>query len=164
MTIREFQSGDAPSIKELIDATIDVSYAMFPLAYRQHWRDDHHSINQINAEASDGFTLVLETTAAIIGVGTLLRGQIQSVFIHPQYQRRGWGTTLIHRLEDHARNGGVTTVRLSALPPSKPFFEGLGYHVVEEHRFHDEALHHFAYYILEKSVQCRPSSPSARPS
>ncbi len=152
VTFREFQTGDAPSIKHLIDTTITVSYAMFSPAYRQHWMDDHHSLNQIIAEASDGYTLVVEREAAIVGVGTLLRGQIQSVFIHPQYQRRGWGTLLIHRLEDSARKRGVATVRLAALPPSKPFFEGLGYLVVAEHRFHDAALHQFAYYIMEKSV------------
>ncbi len=152
VTFREFQTGDAPSIKHLIDTTITVSYAMFPLAYRHHWMDDHHSINQIIAEASDGYTLVVEREAAIVGVGTLLRGQIQSVFIQPQCQRRGLGTLLIQRLEDTARKGGVTTLRLSALPPSKPFFEGLGYQVVTENRFHDTALHPFAYFIMEKNV------------
>jgi len=152
VTFREFHTGDAPAIKHLIDTTITVSYAMFPPAYRQHWMEDHHSITQIVAEASDGYTLIAERMAAIVGVGTLLRGQIQSVFIHPQYQRRGWGTTLIHRLEDHARKDGVTTLRLSALPLSKPFFEGLGYHVVAENRFHDAALRQFAYYVMEKNV------------
>jgi N-acetylglutamate synthase-like GNAT family acetyltransferase len=125
---------------------------MFPPAYRQHWMEDHHSVAHIVAEASDGCTLVVEWEEKIIGVGTVLQGQIQSVFIHPRYQRRGWGTALIHRLEDHARKAGVKTLRLSALPPSKPFFEGLGYHVVTENRFKDTPLQQFAYYVMEKSV------------
>jgi N-acetylglutamate synthase-like GNAT family acetyltransferase len=144
--------GDVPSIKHVVDATIHASYAMFPPAYRQHWMEDHHSVAHIVAEASDGCTLVVEWEGKVIGVGTVLQGQIQSVFIHPRYQRRGWGTALIHRLEDHARKAGVKTLRLSALPPSKPFFEGLGYHVVAENRFKDTALQQFAYYVMEKSV------------
>ena len=144
--------GDVPSIKHVVDTTIHASYAMFPPAYRQHWMEDHHSVEHIVAEASDGCTLVVEGEGKVIGVGTVLQGQIQSVFIHPTYQRRGWGTALIHRLEDHARKAGVKTLRLSAVPSSKPFFEGLGYHVVTENRFKDTTLQQFAYYVMEKSV------------
>jgi N-acetylglutamate synthase-like GNAT family acetyltransferase len=135
-----------------MDTTIDTSYSMFPSAYRQHWRDEHHSTEQIITEASEGYTLVVECDGRIVGTGNVLHEQIQSVFIHPEYQRRGYGTAVVHRLEDHVKRASVRILRVSALTPSKRFFEGLGYHVMSENRFRDEPLQHFKYYIMEKRM------------
>lgn len=125
---------------------------MFPAEYRQHWMDEHHSTDHIVTEATEGYTLVIECEGQIIGTGNVLHEQIQSVFVHPEYQRRGCGTELIHRLEEHARKEGVDTLQLSALPPSKQFFEALGYHVLSENHFKDDNLRQFNYYIMEKRI------------
>jgi len=125
---------------------------MFPSEYRQHWMDEHHSTDHIATEASKGYTLVIECEGQIIGTGNVLHEQIQSIFVHPEHQRRGWGTELIHRLEEHARKEGVGTLRLSALTPSKQFFEALGYQLMSEHQFQDDNLRQFKYYIMKKSI------------
>jgi N-acetylglutamate synthase-like GNAT family acetyltransferase len=125
---------------------------MFPSAYRQHWRDEHHSTEHIITEASEGYTLVVEYEGRIVGTGNVLHERIQSVFVHLEYQRRGYGTTVVHQLEEHARKDGVRTLQVSALTPSKQFFEGLGYHVTSENRFRDEPLQHFKYYLMEKRM------------
>lgn len=150
--IREFRFGDIDSIKHLIDTTINTSYAMFPTEYRQHWMNEHHSSEQIVAEAREGYTLIVECEREIIGTGNIHQNLIQSVLIHPNYQRQGYGTALIHRLEEHARNHAVNTVRVTALTLSKPFFERLGYQTFSEHYFRDESLKQFRYYRMEKSV------------
>jgi N-acetylglutamate synthase-like GNAT family acetyltransferase len=125
---------------------------VFPSEYRQHWIDEHHSTEHIGTEASEGYTMIIECEGRIIGTGNLFHEQIQSVFIHPEYQRRGWGTELIHRLEEQARKEGVRTLRLSALTLSKRFFESLGYRIISEEQFKDDYLRHFKYYIMEKSI------------
>lgn len=150
--IREFRSGDIESIKHLMDTTINTGYSMFPSEYRQHWMDEHHSTDHIATEASEGYTLVIECERKIIGTGNVLREQIQSVFIHPVYQRHGYGTELIHRLEEYARKEGVGTLRLSANTLSKQFFEALGYRIISENPFKEDNLQQFKYYIMEKSI------------
>ena len=135
-----------------MDTTINSSYSMFPSEYRQHWMDEHHSTDHIATEALKGYTLVIECEGQIIGTGNVLHEQIQSVFVHPEHQRRGWGTELIHRLEEYAKQEGVDTLRLSALTPSKQFFEALGYQLMNEHHFQDDNLRQFKYYIMEKSI------------
>jgi N-acetylglutamate synthase-like GNAT family acetyltransferase len=144
--------GDLDSIKHLVDMTINSSYSVFPFEYRQHWMDEHHSKEHIFAEASEGFTLVVQCDGKIIGTGNVLHEQIQSLFVHPEYQRRGYGTELIRRLEDQARMEGVGTLRLSALTHSKQFFEGLGYQIISENQFKDDNLRQFKYYNMEKSI------------
>ena len=150
--IREFRAGDIDSIKYVMDTTINTSYSVFPSEYREHWMDEHHSTEHIATEASEGYTLVIECKRKIIGTGNVLDEQIQGVFIHPEYQRRGYGKELIHRLEIHARKEGIRKLRLSALILSKQFFKGLGYRIISENRFKDDDLRQFKYYIMEKSI------------
>jgi N-acetylglutamate synthase-like GNAT family acetyltransferase len=135
-----------------MDTTINTSYSMFPSEYRKHWIDEHHSTDHIATEASEGYTLVIECEGKIIGTGNVFHKQIQSLFVHSEYQRRGYGTELIHRLEEYARKEGVDTLRLSALTPSKQFFEALGYRIISENQFQDDNLRQFKYYVMEKSI------------
>ncbi len=151
--IREFRLGDIDSIKNLVDTTINTSYSVFPYEYRKHWMDEHHSTEHIFAEASEGLTLVVQSEGKIIGTGNVLHEQIQSLFVHPEYQRRGHGTELIHRLEEKARMEGVGTLRLSALTFSRQFFEGLGYKIISENRFKGDNLRQFKYYNMEKRIK-----------
>jgi putative acetyltransferase len=112
--------------------------------------DEHHTLEQIITDASEGYTLVIEYQDQIIGTGNVRHDEIQSVFIHPDYQHQGFGTELISRLEEPARDHSVRTLQLYALTPSKRFFEGLGYHTLRENQFKNENLQHFRYYHMEK--------------
>ena len=135
-----------------METTIITSYSMFPSEYRQHWMNEHHSKDHIVAETSEGYTLILEYERKIVGTGNILHDQIQSLFVHPEYQRRGYGIELIRRLEEQARMDGVRIIRLSANTLSKQFFERLGYRMISENRFKDDDLRQFKYYIMEKRV------------
>lgn len=149
---RTFQSQDISAIQALIIETISVCYASFPLAYRQHWIEEHHSKEHIITGASEGYTLVLEHRGNIIGIGTLLLDEIRGVFIHPNYQLRELGTELLIRLEKRAKQQSIQEVQVYALPPSRPFFERLGYHTISEHQFKDQNLQQFKYYVLKKQI------------
>ena len=149
---RLFQSTDIYALQQLMQTTINTCYASYPPEYRQHWMDDHHSSDHILQEAAEGFTLVIERHGKIIGTGNIMHDWIQSILIHPEYQRQGYATELIHRLEEQARQKGVNRVQLTALPPAKSFFEHLGYHTISEHHFKAEHLRQFTYYRMEKQI------------
>ena len=150
---RLFQLPDINVIQSLMKDTISTCYATFPLAYRQHWMDDHHSVDQILQEATEGLTLVMECEGRIIGTGNILGNRIQSIIVHPDFQRQGYGTVLMHHLEHLAKKNGITILHLSALTLSRPFFEQLGFHTVSEHHFKAENLRQFNYYIMEKRIE-----------
>jgi N-acetylglutamate synthase-like GNAT family acetyltransferase len=150
---RLFQLPDINAIQSLMNETISTCYATFPLAYRQHWMNDHHSVDQILQEATEGVTLVMECEGRIIGTGNIIENRIQSIIIHPDVQRQGYGTELMQRLEQYARNTGISGVQLSALAPSQPFFKLLGYQTISEHQFTAPNLRQFKYYIMEKRIR-----------
>jgi N-acetylglutamate synthase-like GNAT family acetyltransferase len=133
--------------------TISTCYATFPYAYRHHWLEEHHSVDQILAEATEGLTLVIECRGNIIGTGNIINNRIQSIVIRPDMQRQGYGTELLQRLEQYARNQGIRMVHLSALPPAQPFFERLGYQTLSEHYFKAPNLRQFTYSIMEKRLE-----------
>jgi N-acetylglutamate synthase-like GNAT family acetyltransferase len=133
--------------------TISTCYATFPPAYRQHWMEDHHSVDQILAEATEGLTLVIEYRGNIIGTGNITSNRIQSIIIRPDMQRQGLGTELMQRLEQYARNNRISVVQLSALTPARPFFQRLGYQTISEHHFKAPNLGQFKYYIMEKRLE-----------
>jgi N-acetylglutamate synthase-like GNAT family acetyltransferase len=149
---RLFQLTDINTIQSLMQETISKCYATFPLAYRQHWMDDHHSVDQILSEATEGLTLVIEYAGKIIGTGNISSNKIQSITIHPNFQRQGYGTELMHRLEQYAKNNRISVVQLSALTPARSFFEQLGYKTISEHHFNAPNLRQVKYYIMEKQL------------
>jgi N-acetylglutamate synthase-like GNAT family acetyltransferase len=114
--------------------------------------EDHHSVDQILQEATEGLTLVMACEGRIIGTGNIMGNRIQSIIVHPDFQRQGYGTELVQRLEQYARNHRISVVQLSALTPSRPFFEQLGYHTISEHQFKASNLRQFKYYIMEKQL------------
>lgn len=150
---RTFQLTDVNAIQSLMEETVSTCYGTFPLAYRQHWIDDHHSRERILTDASEGYTLVVEYQDNIIGTGSLLQDEIQSVFIHPDFQQLGLGTQLMIRLEEYARQRSIQEIQLYALTLSRSFFEKLGYHTISEHQFKDPHLRQFKYFIMEKRLE-----------
>ena len=149
---RLFQLPDINAIQSLMEETISTCYTTFPIAYRQHWMEDHHSVDQILQEATEGLTLVMECEGRIIGTGNILGNRIQSIIVHPDFQRHGYGTELLQRLEQYARNNRISAVQLWALTPAQPFFKQLGYQTISEHQFNAPNLQQFKYYIMEKRL------------
>ena len=136
-----------------MNETISTCYTTFPHAYRQHWMEDHHSVDQTLQEATEGLTLVIECRKHIMGTGNIVNDRIQSIMIRPDMQRQGYGTELLQRLEQHARNTGISVVQVSALPPARPFFERSGYKTISEHPFTAPNLRQFTYFIMEKQLE-----------
>jgi N-acetylglutamate synthase-like GNAT family acetyltransferase len=139
-------------MKELIDRTITTCYAEYPIEFRQHWMDEHQAQQHLLTESMEGYTLIIECNRQMIGTGTLLHDKIKRVFIHPDYQRKGYGILIMQKLEQQAKTNAIKTIRLSATPPSKPFFERLEYKPISEHNFKDEHLKRFRYYRMEKEI------------
>jgi GNAT superfamily N-acetyltransferase len=74
----------------------------------------------------------LEENGDLVATGSLVDGEIFAVFVHPAFQGIGHGKALMRVLEDKARASGVSESLLSVSLPSKRFYEGLGYEIVQE--------------------------------
>ena len=130
--IRAFEKSDVAALRRLICDTIDVSYApVYPPKALDFFKA-FHAEEKVRERAQRGTVLVAEANGALIATGSLLEGEIFAVFVHPDRQGAGLGKALMERLEEDARSAGVAESVLSVSLPSKHFYEGLGYEIVEE--------------------------------
>ena len=130
--IRAFKEADVAALRRLICETIDISYApVYPPKALDFFKA-FHAEERIRARAQHGTVLVAEADGDLVATGSLLDGEIFAVFVHPDRQGAGLGKALMERLEEDARTAGVTESVLSVSLPSKRFYEGLGYEIVEE--------------------------------
>jgi len=150
--LRAFRDQDLEGIKSLIDETMGISYFEYPVEYREHLMEGHHSREHILDEARNGYTVVLEYEKRIIGTGTLLGEKIQGVFVHPSHQRKGFGKLIMHELEERALANGVTTLFLESTPVSKLFYDSLDFTTLKEACFSVGAEHNFHYYKMAKEL------------
>lgn len=90
-----------------------------------------HAEPRIMERGRIGRVLVAYKGGELIATGSLVEGEIFAVFVHPDHQGAGLGKALMKRLEDHARATGATESVLSVSIPSKAFYEGLGYEIIE---------------------------------
>lgn len=130
--IRLFEDADVVPLRRLICKTIDTSYAPVYSPKALDFFKAFHAEDKICARAQHGTVLVAEAEGELVATGSLLDGEIFAVFVHPDRQGAGLGKALMERLEEEARAAGATESVLSVSLPSKRFYEGLGYEIVEE--------------------------------
>jgi putative acetyltransferase len=80
-------------------------------------------------EVRDVFVALLgEVIAGTISLGS---GKLHSLFVDPAHQSLGIGRQLVAHLEEHARAKGLERLWLSSSIAAKPFYERLGYGVLD---------------------------------
>ena len=131
--IRRLKESDIVYLRKLIGDTIIVSYGhVYPPRAVEFFKD-FHAAPKILERGRLGTVLVVEENGELIATGSLVDGEIFAVFVHPDYQQAGLGKALMNALEDQARAAGVTESVLSVSLPSKQFYEGLGYELIQQY-------------------------------
>jgi GNAT superfamily N-acetyltransferase len=128
--IRNFIHTDIAATKELIHTTIQTCY---PAIYAPDVVDyflNYHSEEDILRSDSEGHLLVLLYDGIIRATGFLAGHELGGVYVHPQYQRRGFGTAIVERLLELAIDEQLYKVRLDATPLAKPLYDKLGFRLV----------------------------------
>ena len=151
--VRVFKETDLGQVKNLIDKTIDTSYAYYPTEFINYWKNNVHSKDSILKDALEGFTLVAELNKEIVGTGTLVGSEILRVFVNPRFQRKGIGKKIMSLLEEHARENGVDAVYLTSTPVSKSFYDSFGYQTIERKIFSEENSQKVGYFRMTKNLK-----------
>ncbi|UCG43206.1 MAG: GNAT family N-acetyltransferase, partial [candidate division WOR-3 bacterium] len=125
--LRLFRPDDLGAVQAVIFRTIDACYAEVYPPQALAFFKEFHSKENILEDSGQGHTFVLEVDGRIVGAGGLSKATIKRVFVDPEFQHRGLGQLMMARLEEQARERGVTTVDLDASLPSKRFYDFLGY-------------------------------------
>ncbi|RWB97246.1 MAG: GNAT family N-acetyltransferase [Mesorhizobium sp.] len=132
MIIRPFEKADLFALRNLICETIEISYRKDYPSRAIDFFKQFHSKERIMERTASGTVLVVEQDGELVATGSLDGAEIFAVFVDPGRQGTGLGRKLMELLENRAHQNGVTKTVLSISLPSRRFYEGLGYQVVEE--------------------------------
>jgi len=119
-------------VRSLIHRTIDTCY---PAAYPPRavaFFKTFHSAEAIQERATAGHVVVVAEDDHIVATGAAVDGEITGVFVVPERQGEGLGSLVMDELEATSFLAGHRAVRLSVSLPSRGFYEGRGYHIIED--------------------------------
>jgi ribosomal protein S18 acetylase RimI-like enzyme len=90
----------------------------------------------------------------VIAVGRLQfntphQGQLRYMAVSPEYQGQGIGRLLADAFETEAANRGCTDIILDAREPAVPFYQRLGYHIIDKSYLLFNEIQH---YRMQKSL------------
>ncbi len=132
IAIRSFREADLVPVGRLIHRTIEICYSgVYPPRAVRFFKE-FHSGEKILERRRKGEILVVEKEGRVIATGSVVAGEIFGVFVHPGFQKHGYGRLLMDRLEDRLRAGGRPSAELSVSLPSRRFYENRGYELLEE--------------------------------
>jgi len=132
--------------------------AYYELRYtvlRQPWGQPRGSERAADDEATTTVhALALGPDGQALAVGRLhpssaTEGQVRFMAVTPNSQRQGLGRKVLAYLEEKARHAGLSSISLHAREGAVPFYESLGYAVVEPSHLLFGQIPHF---LMRKSL------------
>ena len=131
LEVRRFATGDARAVRELDDAILS------PTGARGRADADLDSIAAAYLQDGGEF-LVGICDGRVVAIGALRHvtdtaGEINRMRVHPGFRRRGFGRTMLTRLEHRASELGYRRLRLDtpvALNAARRLYESTGYREV----------------------------------
>lgn len=136
MTIRSYEPADSEAVWELHNVALQATGAHLG---NGAWDDDLKNIPQLYQQ-NQGCFLVGVLDGRIIAMGAVKRAdvnraEIKRMRVHPDFQRRGFGTELIKALETEARRLGYEVLHLDTTTlqtAAQKLYEKHGYRQVGE--------------------------------
>lgn len=113
LELRRFDDADAEAVRELHDLALADAGAHLGSG---PWDEDLESIRRSYLQDGGEFLLGW-LDGRLVAMGALrhvtaVAAEIKRMRVHPRFQRRGFGRTLLARLEDRARELGYSKLRL----------------------------------------------------
>ncbi|WP_024334764.1 GNAT family N-acetyltransferase [Desulfotignum balticum] len=152
--IRPFNRTDLHTLHRMICETIEASYSGVYPPRAVGFFKEHHSERKIVERSSAGKILVLisERDDCILATGALIGSDITGVFVRHAHQRQGYGEAIMNRLEQMAKENGISKLTLSISLPSRQFYERLGYKVLDERVINVGEGEFLKYWSGEKAL------------
>ncbi|WP_289135556.1 GNAT family N-acetyltransferase [uncultured Brevibacillus sp.] len=90
------------------------------------------SLNNWKESLSGNIAFVAELNSQIVGFSDMtFHGYLDRLFVHKDFQGQGIASALVNTLESEARNLNIVQIETNASITAKPFFEKMGYEVIQ---------------------------------
>ncbi len=128
MLIRKAVSADAQAVFELRNAAINAQCAAhYAAADLKIWTSGEMSDSLIRHVETICHVAVIEGTVAGTCMLDLVSGQVDAIFVHPAFMRRGIGRQMMQHLQSLAQEAGLASLHLSATLNAVAFYRSLGF-------------------------------------
>lgn len=110
-----------------------------------------HSRENIAKDIEKGNVGMLLLDGQIVGTGSYDGNHITRVYVLPEFQGKGYGSFIMHCLEDRI-SAKYDTVLLDASLPASHLYEQRGYHTVKHEKWSVENGVVLVYEVMEKEL------------
>lgn len=140
---------DLQTVYEIVQHTIKTIY---PNYYPKEVVDffcELHSKDAIREDMEKGHVSVLRINGKSIGTGCFVENHITRIYVLPEYQKKGYGTFIVKKIEDRIC-GKYDKAYLDASLPAAALYEKLGFSTIKHERYPVKNGVILAYEIMEK--------------
>ena len=157
VALRPYLPTDAKRCAEIFRLSIEELAADdYDEAQREAWASRADDEAAFGAKLAGALTLIAMIDGAVAGFASLKGGEIDMLFVDPEFARQGAGRTLVEALSKLAQARGAKRLTTEASDVAKPLFERLGFAAQKRNlvRKGDEWL---ANTTMTKSLGADPS-------
>lgn len=144
---------DTEQIWELVQKTIREVY---PKYYPKEVVDffcELHCKEKIKEDICKGNVSVLLVDDRLVGTGSYQDNHITRVYVHPEFQGKGYGSRIMEELEREIAST-YGNVYLDASLPASRLYEKRGYRTIKHEKWQVENGVILVYEVMEKSLKC----------
>jgi putative acetyltransferase len=153
MRIRKSHPADQQQIADFIRETIrTINLADYSEDHVLIW-SNAISPDMLQARLESVIQYVADVDGEVVGVGDIRvdTKEVDFLYIHKNYIDKGIGTSLVERLEEAARESGLTALSVTSSITAKPFFERKGF-VVQNEYFKTMSGKDFKVFLMKKEL------------
>lgn len=134
MVVRAYQSADCAQLARLFYETVhSVNASDYTPAQLDAWATGQVDQAAWDRSFLEHHTLVAQMGEDIVGFGDMdCHGYLDRLYVHWAHQGQGIGRALVTGLERWAADQGIATFTTHASITAKPFFERVGYRVLQK--------------------------------
>lgn len=141
----------AEKITDLVQNTIKTIYPKYYPKEVVEFFCKLHCTENIEEDIKKGYLRILLDGNCIFGTGSYVNNHITRVYVHPNFQGKGYGSFIIEKLEKEIALT-YNTVCLDASLPASRLYEKLGYKTVKHEKYLVENDAVLVYEIMEKKL------------
>ena len=151
MDYRQATEQNIQEIYNLVQHTIKTVYPKYYPKEVVSFFCELHSQEAITKDVKSGNVNVLVVDGKIVGTGSFADNHITRVYVLPEYQKRGYGTFIMNKLEAEIIKK-YDKVYLDASLPAAALYEKLRYKTVKHEKYVLENDVVLAYEIMKKEL------------
>lgn len=112
---------------------------------------EHHNKEAIAKDIEGGYAGVLKVDGKIAATGCFVENHITRVYVLPEYQKKGYGTFIMNRIERRIAEK-YDKAYLDASLPAAALYEKLGFSTIRHEKYSVENEVVLVYEVMEKEL------------